>query len=158
MSPFVPWEVGVRRVRRWDVTRCEMWSSEITLNNAQCSNQHIEPNLSVWSGQTQIWRDRPVSSEQSQSYLWPSQASPHRVVLRESRGVQWRAEREGGRREGTVLAENQDVSWAVAVAGPARAGHYCDDQQVWGERERERCGQVGVLVISHLTITQAGTV
>ena len=49
-------------------------------------NQHIEPNISVWSGQNQIWRDRPVS-EESQSVLPVGQAWPllssHRVVPRE---------------------------------------------------------------------------
>ena len=33
-------------------------------------------------------------------------------------------------RGGTVLAEDQDLSWALAGAGLARAGHYCVDQQV----------------------------
>ena len=87
-------------------------------------NQHIEPNISVWSGQNQIWRDRPVS-EESQSVLPVGQAWPLLSPCC-SQGKAEECRIEG--KEGRVLADSQDLSWAVA--GLARAGHYCVDQQV----------------------------
>ena len=101
-------------------------------------NQNIEPTMSVWSGQTKYGgiAQSVVSSLPGLQFTCSS-------VLSSRPGVLGKVCLCAQGREGRVLADSQDLSWAATGAGaglmsdwPARsAGVRCEQER---ERERER--------------------